>query len=47
MVDAQETLARITAVSDLGPMAEAALVIEAATEQEEIKREFLKKLAVR
>ena len=44
VVDAQETLARITAVSDLGPMAEAALVIEAATEQEEIKREIFEKV---
>ena len=36
--DAEQTLARITPVADYAPMAEAGLVIEAATEREEIKR---------
>jgi 3-hydroxybutyryl-CoA dehydrogenase len=36
--EAEQTLARITPVADYAPMAEAGLVIEAATEREEIKR---------
>lgn len=36
--DAQAALARITPVADYGPMAEAGLIIEAATEREEIKQ---------
>ncbi len=36
--EAKETLARITPVADYAPMAEAAFIIEAATEREEIKR---------
>src|SRR3546814_19717963 len=35
---AQATLARITPVGDYAPMADAALIIEAATEREEIKK---------
>jgi 3-hydroxybutyryl-CoA dehydrogenase len=35
--EAEATLARITAVADYAPMAEAELIIEAATEKEEIK----------
>lgn len=36
--DADATLARITPVGDIAPLAEAQLVIEAATEREEVKR---------
>ena len=36
--EAEATLARITPVADYEPMAEAELIIEAATEREEIKR---------
>jgi 3-hydroxybutyryl-CoA dehydrogenase len=36
--EAEQTIARITPVADYGPMAEAGLIIEAATEREEIKR---------
>ena len=35
---AESVLARITPVGDYGPMADAALIIEAATEKEEIKK---------
>ena len=38
IAEAEGTLARITPVADYEPMAEAELVIEAATEKEEIKR---------
>ena len=38
--DAATTLARITPVADYTPMAEAELIIEAATEREEIKRKI-------
>ena len=38
--DAEATLARITPVADYAPMAEAELIIEAATEREEIKRKI-------
>ncbi len=38
--DAQAALARITPVADYSPMADAELVIEAATEREEIKRKI-------
>ncbi len=38
--DADQAIARIRPVGDIAPLAEAALVIEAATEREEIKREI-------
>jgi len=38
IADAEATLARITPIADYEPMAEAELIIEAATEKEEIKR---------
>ena len=38
--DAEAALARITPVADYAPMAEADLIIEAATEREEIKRKI-------
>ncbi len=38
IADAEATLARITAVPDYGPMAEADLIIEAATEREGVKK---------
>lgn len=38
IADAEAALARITAVADYAPMAEADLIIEAATEREEIKQ---------
>lgn len=37
-IDADEAIARITPVGDIAPLADAQLVIEAATEREEIKR---------
>lgn len=36
--DAEDTLARITPVADLAPMADAAFIIEAATENEKVKQ---------
>ena len=36
--EAEATLGRITAVGDVAPMADAAMIIEAATEKEEIKQ---------
>ena len=41
--EAEATLARITPVADYAPMAEADIVIEAATEREEIKRAIFEK----
>ena len=38
--EAEATLARITSVPDYAPMADAELIIEAATEREEIKRKI-------
>ncbi len=38
VADAQAALARITPISDVAPMADADLIIEAATEREEIKQ---------
>ena len=40
IADAEATLARITAIGDYAPMADADLIIEAATEQEAIKRKI-------
>ena len=40
IADAESTLARIVPVADYAPMAEAELIIEAATEREEIKRKI-------
>ncbi len=40
--DAEATLARITAIGDYAPMASADLIIEAATEREEIKHKIFK-----
>jgi 3-hydroxybutyryl-CoA dehydrogenase len=40
IADAEATLARITAIGDYAPMADAELIIEAATEREEIKRKI-------
>lgn len=40
IADAEATLARITAIGDYAPMADAELIIEAATEQEAIKRKI-------
>ncbi len=42
--DAEAALARIRPVADYAPMAEASLVIEAATEREEIKRAIFEQL---
>ncbi|MDG2004927.1 MAG: 3-hydroxyacyl-CoA dehydrogenase NAD-binding domain-containing protein [Novosphingobium sp.] len=39
--DAESLLSRITPVSDYGPMSEAAFIIEAATEREEIKHKII------
>ncbi|MEZ5693241.1 MAG: 3-hydroxyacyl-CoA dehydrogenase NAD-binding domain-containing protein, partial [Altererythrobacter sp.] len=38
IADAEATVARITPVADYAPMADADLIIEAATEREEIKQ---------
>lgn len=43
--DAQAAIARITPVGDYGPMADAGLIIEAATEREDIKRVIFAKAA--
>ncbi|WP_082992481.1 3-hydroxyacyl-CoA dehydrogenase NAD-binding domain-containing protein [Erythrobacter sp. QSSC1-22B] len=43
IADAEATLARITPVGDYAPMAEAKLIIEAATEREQIKQAIFEK----
>lgn len=42
--EAEQTLARITPVADYAPMAEASLIIEAATEREEVKRRIFEEV---
>ena len=42
--DAEAALARIEPVADYAPMAQAGLIVEAATEREEIKRAIFKKV---
>lgn len=42
--EAEQTLARITPVADYAPMAEAGLIIEAATEREEVKRRIFEEV---
>ncbi|WP_202386981.1 3-hydroxyacyl-CoA dehydrogenase NAD-binding domain-containing protein [Qipengyuania algicida] len=43
IAEAQATLSRISAVADYAPMADADLIIEAATEKEEIKKAIFEK----
>ena len=45
VADATAALARITPVADYAPMAEAELIIEAATEREEVKRKIFEAVA--
>ncbi|MEO1968805.1 MAG: 3-hydroxyacyl-CoA dehydrogenase NAD-binding domain-containing protein [Sphingomonadaceae bacterium] len=46
IAEAEATLSRITAVADYAPMADADLIIEAATEKEEIKKAIFEKAGV-